>query len=99
MNLITLPNTQHLIFLIAYRLVQCVMCAFGVLILLQCMQRDLTSCNSHRYILTRALRDALLTFKLGPLTVTRLCLTTCVPAGFIADPLTSSRCQLTVDYA
>lgn len=97
--------SERLIFLIPHRLdlfnVSCV--HLELLILLHCTQRDLTGCkqglNSHHRILIGALCDALLTSKPRPLTVTRLCLTTYVPVGFIADPLTSTRCQLTVDYA
>lgn len=61
-----------------------------LLILLHGTQRDFTggkrALNSNHRILIRTLHAALLTFKPRPLTVTRHCLTTYVPVGFIADP-------------
>lgn len=73
---------EGLIFLKPHRLdlfnVSCV--RSELLILPHCTQSDLTGCNSHHHIVIRALRDALLTFKPRPLTVTRHCLTTYVPS-------------------
>lgn len=47
-------------------------------------QGDLTGRNSHQQIVIGAPGDALLTLKPRPLTVTRHCLTTYVPAGSVA---------------